>query len=89
MELAQEQYHGILTECLLDGLDENLLLERSQQIFWDTDKESRFSLSALLLGPGSVPTVYRHIRSRLAGTSVVGPDFLAAFAGPGPRSPQC
>jgi hypothetical protein len=28
-------------------------------------------------------------RSRLAGTSVVAPDFLAAFAGPRIRSSQC
>jgi hypothetical protein len=54
-------------------------------------KEAQMRLIALdedHLG-GAPPRYYRHIRSRLAGMSVVGPDFLAAFAGPGPRSPQC
>jgi hypothetical protein len=32
---------------------------------------------------------YRHIRSRLAATSAVGPDFIAALAGSATRSPQC
>jgi hypothetical protein len=32
---------------------------------------------------------YRQIRSKLAGTSVIGPDFFAAFASLGIRSPQC
>jgi hypothetical protein len=53
-----------------------------------TDKERLLSLSVYCRARFCT-TAYRHIRSRLAETSAVGPDFIAAFAGPRVRSPQC